>query len=137
MRLEPLYRIRFSYPEHYFLEGTEQLGFFFAEGRCDGVLTGRLRGMNHPRVRSSDDVYLPDFQGMIETDDGARLGFDIRGFGRPRGEGEREIVGTITHTTTDERYERLNAALCVLVAEAADREIRVEVAELIWEPLSN
>jgi hypothetical protein len=136
MRLEPLYRIRFAYPEHYRLEGTEQLGYFFAEGRCDGFLSGRFRGMNHPRVRRSDDVYLPDFQGVIETEDGARVGFDLRGFGRPRGDDEREIVGKITHVTGDERYARLNSALCVLVAEAMEKEIRVEVAELIWEPLS-
>jgi len=91
--------------------------------------------MNHPRVRRSDDVYLPDFQGVIETDDGARIGFDLRGYGRPR-DGEREIVGTIAHVTADERYERLNSAQCVLAAEAVGKEIRVEVAELVWEPLA-
>jgi hypothetical protein len=136
MRLEPLYRIRFSYPELYMLEGTEQQGYFFAEGRCEGFLTGRLRGMNHPRLRQNDDVYLPDFQGVIETDDGASIGFDIRGFGRPLGDGKREIVVTIAHVTGDERYARLNSALCVAVAQAGDEEVRAEVAELIWEPLS-
>jgi hypothetical protein len=134
MRLEPLYGIRFSYPEHYFVETSEQLGAFFAEGRCEGAITGRFRGMNHPRVRK-DDVYLPDFQGVIETDDGARLAFDIRGFGRRRDYG-REVVGTIAHATADERYARLNDALCVVAGEARDKEIRLEVAELIWEPLS-
>jgi hypothetical protein len=136
VRLQPLYRIRFSYPEHYRLDGTENLGYFFAEGRCDGALTGRFRGLNHPRVRAVDDVYLPSFQGVIETDDGARVGFDLRGFGRPRGEQEREIVASITHVTADERYARLNSSLCVVVAEAIGREIRAEVAELVWEPLS-
>jgi hypothetical protein len=134
MRLEPLYTIRFVYPEHYWLDGAEQAGYFFAEGRCEGYLTGRFRGMNHPRVRRSDDVYLPDFQGVIETDDGARIGFDLHGFGRPRGE-DREIVAAITHTTGDERYARLNSALCVLAGEAANKEIRLDVAELVWEPL--
>jgi hypothetical protein len=76
--------------------------------------------MNHPRVRT-DDVYLPDFQGVIETDDGARLVFDIRGFGRPRDYG-REVVGTIAHATADNRYGRLNDALCVFAGEARDKE---------------
>jgi hypothetical protein len=132
VRLEPLYRIVFSYPEHYYVDGPDFRGFFFAEGRCDGVLTGRLRGMNHPRLRP-DDVYLPDFQGVIETDDGAAVAFDVRGFGRPRDYG-REVIGTITHTTAHDRYSRLNDALCVFSGEAREREIRLEVAELIWEP---
>jgi hypothetical protein len=136
MRLEPLYTIRFAYPEHYLLDGAEIFGYLFAEGHCDGYLEGRFRGMNHPRVRRSDDVFLPDFQGVIETDDGARIGFDVRGYGRPRG-GDREIVGTIAHTTGDERYARLNSAQCVLAGEAIDKEIRIEVAELVWEPLGS
>ncbi|MFN2469826.1 MAG: DUF3237 family protein [Gaiellaceae bacterium] len=134
MRLEPLYRIRFSYPEHYFVEGSEFAGVFFAEGRCEGSLTGRFRGMNHPRLRP-DDVYLPDLQGVIQTDDGAAVAFDIRGFGRARDYG-REVVGTITHSCGDERYAHLNDALCVLSGEGRDREIRLEVAEVVWEPLA-
>jgi hypothetical protein len=132
VKLEPLYRIRFSYPEHYHVDGPDFRGFFFAEGRCDGRLTGRFRGMNHPRLRP-DDVYLPDFQGVIETDDGATLAFDLKGFGRARDYG-REVVGTITHSTADERYADLNDAFCVLAGEARKREIRLEVAELVSEP---
>lgn len=134
MRLEALYRIEFSYPEHYWLEESETAGYLFAEGRVEGYLTGRFRGMNHPRLRRSDDVYLPNFQGVILCDDGASVGFDLRGRARPRGE-DREIVGTIVHETGDPRYARLNSAQCVLAAEALDKVIRVEVAELVWEPL--
>jgi hypothetical protein len=131
LRLEPLYRIRFSYPEHYRVRGPDTLAFFFAEGRCDGAITGRFRGLNHPRLRH-DDVYLPDFQGVIQTDDGALIGFDLRGFGRPRSYG-REVVGTIFHLTRDDRYARLNDAVCVIAGEAREREILLEVAELVWE----
>ena len=134
MKLEPLYRIEFSYPEHYDVGGLEVRGVYFAEGRCNGYLTGRFRGMNHPRLRTEDDTYLPDFQGVIETEDGARVAFDLRGFGRPRDYG-REVVGTILHSTRDERYARLNDAVCVLAAEARDKVIRIEVAELVFEPL--
>ena len=83
MRLEPLYGVEFSYPEHYHVEGVDSLHAFFGEGRTSGFLTGRFRGMNHTR-RRVDDVYLPDYQGVIETDDGATVWFDYRGYGRPR-----------------------------------------------------
>jgi hypothetical protein len=134
MRLEPLYRVEFSYPEHYDVSGPEVRGVYFAEGRCDGELAGRFRGMNHPRLRVEDDAYLADFQGVIETDDGARIAFDIRGFGRAREYG-REVVGAVFHSTGDERYARLNDAVCVLAAEARDRVIRIDVSELIFEPI--
>ena len=69
MRLSPLYRVEFPYPEHYEIDGPDVGGIFLAEGRCEGALTGRFRGLNHPRLRF-DDVYLPNFQGVIETEDG-------------------------------------------------------------------
>jgi hypothetical protein len=132
VRLEPLYRIRFDYADHAYVRSPEFLGAFFADGRCEGALTGRFRGLNHPRV-AADDVYLPSFQGVIETDDGGAIGFDLHGFGRPRDYG-REVVGTIVHATADERYARLNDALCVVAGEARERDIRLEVAEVLWEP---
>ena len=54
MRLEPLYRIRFSYPESWAvgLDGGWQQMFFLAEGRCEGLVTGRFRGANFPRRRA-------------------------------------------------------------------------------------
>ena len=58
MRLEPLYRVEFSYPEHYDVGGPDVGGVFLAEGRCEGSVSGRFRGLNHPRLRA-DDVYLP------------------------------------------------------------------------------
>ena len=100
-------------------------------------LTGRFRGLNHPRLRP-DNVYLPDFQGVIETEDGAKIAFDYRGYGRPREYG-REIVGTAFHSTGDERYARLNDAVAVLTGKARTRErtLRLEIAELVFEPLAN
>jgi hypothetical protein len=131
LRLQPLYRVEFSYPEHYDIAGPDVGGIFVAAGRCEGALTGRFQGLNHPRLRP-DNVYLPNFQGVIETEDGARIAFDYRGYGRPRDYG-REIVGTAFHSTGDERYARLNDAVAVLTGEARDRVLRLEVAELVWE----
>ena len=50
MRLEPLYRVRFAYPESWAVglaNGWQQM-FFLAEGRCEGAVTGRFRGANFP-----------------------------------------------------------------------------------------
>ena len=97
MRLEPLYRISFAYPEHYFSRGPDTLGLFLAEGRVEGAVNGRFRGLNHARLRS-DDTYVPDFHGVIETDDGALLAFHLTGLARKVGYG-REVTGTIVHST--------------------------------------
>ena len=134
MRVSPLYRVEFSYPEHYEIDGPDVGGIFLAEGRCEGALTGRFRGLNHPRLRF-DDVYLPNFQGVIETEDGARIAFDYRGYGRARDYG-REVVGTAFHSTGDARYAHLNDAVAVLTGEARDRTIKLEIAELVFEPLA-
>jgi hypothetical protein len=57
MRLDPLYRMVFDYPHGWSValagEGTESHHLFFAEGRCDGRLSGPIRGANHPSVRTS------------------------------------------------------------------------------------
>jgi hypothetical protein len=133
LRLEPLYTVTFSYPEHYFTRGPDTLGLFFAEGRVEGQLSGRFRGANHARLRS-DDVYVPDFHGVIETDDGALLAFHLTGLARKVAYG-REVTGTIVHTTGSERYAHLNDAVCVLAGEARRHDIRLEVAEVRWEPV--
>ena len=72
---------------------------------------------------------------MIETDDGAKIAFDYRGYGRARDYG-REVVGTALHSTGDERYTRLNDAVAVLAGEARERTIKLEIAELVFEPLA-
>jgi hypothetical protein len=144
MRLESLYRVRFDYPEGWHVElegerGTESEHFFLAEGRCEGRIAGRFRGANHPH-RRVDLTYLPDFQGVIETDDGATLVFDLRGYGRAHPEARREVVGFVTHVSGDERYRWLNDVVCALAGEVRtsdDRtEIVLDVAELVWERLA-
>ena len=73
MRLEPLYRIRFTYPESWMIgldDGWEQ-HLFLAEGRCEGSISGRFRGANFPRRRGVAGPFRPDFRAVIETDDGA------------------------------------------------------------------
>ncbi|HYM96061.1 MAG TPA: hypothetical protein VET26_02060 [Candidatus Sulfotelmatobacter sp.] len=151
MQLKPLYTVRFLYPDGWDAAisgpfGTEEEDFFFAEGRCEGEISGRFFGANHPR-RRTDATDLMDFQGVIETDGGARLLFDYQGYGRGYGRpGRRQVVGTARHFSEHEAHKRLNDAICVIVGEVRrpdppparleQKDIRLvfDVAELIWEP---
>jgi hypothetical protein len=144
VRLENLYRATFWYPESWFVElegerGIESEHFFIAVGRIEGRIDGRLRGANHPH-RRTDLTYLPDYQGVIETDDGATIIFDYRGYGRAYPEPGRQVVGFATHVSGDERYTWLNDVVCAVAGEVQPgderTEIVLDVAELVWEPLA-
>jgi hypothetical protein len=142
VRLEPLYLVRFSYSGGWGADlagpdSVEGRFFFLAEGRISGL----FRGANHPN-RRSDGTFLPDFQGVIETDDGAEILFDYRGYGRAYPVGRRQIVTSATHLSEDERYRWLNDSLSVGVGEVRSQEdgpteLVVEWAELVWEPVSD
>ena len=136
MRLESLYKVRFTTPERWSVElsgesGSEAQSFLVAEGRCEGRVSGRFRAVNFPRTRV-DGALLPDFRGVVETDDGAALLFTLRGYFLPATGG---LVGSMTHVTADERYARLNDAVCAVAGEVRPSEVVLDVAELVWEPL--
>jgi len=147
MRLEPLYRIRFTYPEGWAvdLEGGWQQHFYLAEGACEGELTGRFRGANFPLRRTVDGPFRPDMRGVIETDDGATVLFAFSGYGRAYPAGARQIVGSALHVSDHPRYRRLNDTVCVCVGEVralavagrSSSQIVLDVAELVWEPIAS
>ena len=146
MRLEPLYVVRCSYSGGWGADlagsdSTEGLYFFLAKGRCEGRISGRLRGANHPS-RRGDGTFLPDFQGVIETDDGAEVLFDYRGYGRAYPAGRRQIVASATHVSEDERYRWLNDSLSVGVGEVRSQEdgpteLSIAWSEVVWEPITD
>jgi hypothetical protein len=147
MRLEHLYRIRFSYPEGWAvrLEGGWQQHLYVAEGRCEGSVTGRFRGANFPLRRTGEGPFRPDLRAVIETDDGATIMFELHGYGRAYPPGRRQIVGSAFHLSDDDRYRRLNDTVCACVGEVRepadpDREspdLVIDVAELVWEPIAD
>jgi hypothetical protein len=147
MRLEALYRVRFAYPEEWSieLEGGWQQHLFLAEGRCEGGISGRFRGANFPLRRTSEGPFQPDFRAVIETDDGATIMVDLRGYGRAFPIGRRQIVGSVLHLTDDPRYRRLNDVVCTCAGEVRaavdpdvdDADLVIDVAELIWEPIAD
>ena len=146
MRLEPLYRVRFSYAGGWSADladsdSAEGRFFFLAEGRCEGRISGLFRGANHPH-RRSDGTFLPDFQGVIGLDDEAEVLFDYRGYGRTYPVGRRQIVTSATHLSEAERYRWLNDSLSVGVGEVRSQEdepteLVIEWAEVVWEPISD
>ena len=147
MRLEPLYRVRFTYPESWSvrLDGGWQQMFFIAEGRCEGSVTGRFRGANFPRKVGADGPFRPDFRAVIETDDGAVIMVEWHGYGRAHPLDRRQIVGSVFHLADREPYRRLNDAVCVCAGEVraasdpgqAGPDLVMDVAELIWEPIAD
>lgn len=146
MRLEYLYRIRFTYPEAWSvtLEGGWEQHLFLAEGRCEGSVAGRFRGANHPFRRTSDGPFCPEMRAAIATDDGATILVDLQGYGRAYPAGRRQIVGSVRHASDSHPYRRLNDVQCVCVGEVrtsddpkGKSDLVVDVAELVWEPIAD
>jgi hypothetical protein len=118
---------------------SESQHFFLAEGRCRGRIQGRFSGVNHPR-RRGDGAYLPDFQGVIETEDGAVIFFDHHGYGRTYPPGLRQIVISGTHVSDHENYRWLNDSVAVGEGEVRALEeggvvLVIEWYEAVWEPV--
>ena len=105
MRLEPLYRLRFRYPESgKFRWPVTALLKASTSSSPRAVAAGnrrRSRGADHPRRRSDANLQA-EFQGVIEADDGATIFFDLRGYGRAYPIGRRQIVGSATHLSADD-----------------------------------
>jgi hypothetical protein len=147
MRLEPLYRIRFSYSDSWAvgLDGGWQQMFFLAEGRCEGSVTGRFRGANFPQKQGPAGPFRPDFRAVIETSDGATIMVEWHGYGRAYPPERRQIVGAMFHLADRAPYRRLNDVVCVSIGEVrapadpgqGEPELVVDVAELIWEPIAD
>ena len=146
MRLEPLYRVRFTYPQGWEveLEGGWQQHLYVAQGRCEGVISGRFQGMNFPQRRTENGPFCPDLRAVIDTDDGATIMFECHGYGRAYPQGRRQIVGSVLHLSDHGRYRRLNDVVCVCAGEVrtsddpneSSPQLVMDVAELVWEPVA-
>jgi uncharacterized protein DUF3237 len=144
VRLEPLYRVTFTTPEAWSAElegdaGTEGRSFLIAEGRSTGRLSARYRAANFPR-RRVDGALVPEFRGVLETDDGATILFEWQGLAPVTSSGMRRLLGSVTHITGHERYRWLNDRVGAVNGEVRPREgggfdVVFDVAEMIWEPI--
>ena len=145
MKTSHLYRMRFTYPEGWSVslagpESSESQHFFIAEGTCEGKLAGRLRASNHPR-RRGDGAFEPNFQGVIETVDGAVIYHECRGYGRAYPPGRRQIVVSGFHLSDHAKYRRLNDVVTVGTGEVRavspdSSELVIDWYEVVWEPVA-
>ena len=146
MRLEPLYTLTFTTPEAWSVEiaadtGIEGRGFLLAEGRSTGRLSARYRAANFPR-RRSDGALVPEFRGVLETEDGGAILFEWQGLAVLSDSGMRQLLGSLVHTTDDPRYRWLNDRVCAVEGEVRPRtdgsgfDVVLEVSEMVWEGLA-
>jgi hypothetical protein len=146
MRLELLYTVTFTTPEAWSVEVAEDAGiegrsFLLAEGRSTGRLSARYRAVNFPR-KGADAALVPDFRGVLETEDGATILFEWQGLAVLTDSSMRRLLGSFVHTTDDPRYRWLNDRVCAVEGEVRPRtdgsgsEVVFEVSELVWEGLT-
>jgi len=170
MKLKPLYTVRFFYPDGWEVilkdstqvesTTTEEEHFYFAEGKCEGSITGTFRAANHPH-RRVDKSFRMNMQGFIKTDDGATIMTDYRGYGRSfqrsqqlygkfaneKTKFRRQVIGAAWHVADREKYRWLNDTVCAIAGEVrvppeipsnklkqADVQLVFSVAEIDWEP---
>src|ERR687897_1842500 len=105
MRLELLYTVTFTTPEAWSVEvaadfGIEGRSFLLAEGRSTGLLSARYRAANFPRKRA-DGALVPEFRGVLETDDGGAILFEWQGLAVLGGAGTARVLGSLVHLTDD------------------------------------
>jgi hypothetical protein len=161
MQLKPLYTVRFRYPEGWEVKlkgeagdesaATEEEHFYFAEGKCEGKISGVFRAANHPH-RRIDKAFAMNMQGFIKTSDGALIMTDYKGYGRSTMMSSqkykfRQVVGAAWHVSDSDNYRWLNDVVCAIAGEVRrpadvpperlrqrDVELVFDVAELVWEP---
>ena len=138
MRLEPLFDLDLRYEGEYTVVrpygGRDGIGDAAGAGRAIGPrIEGAVRFSNNPRVRG-DGVLLPALDGVIATDDGARLVFSSTGLGK-KDEGGRKFRALLAMTleSDDERYAWLNDSLCVADATVVGRHVTMQVHRLLGE----
>ena len=121
MRLEQICVIELTYGGSGFHMarpyGNESgLGWGIGEGRVSGErLSGTVQWSNQPQ-RRGDGTMLPNARGVITTDDGAEVLFDLTGrtvFVELNGESAgRQLLMTLFESE-DERYSWLNNTVCI------------------------
>ena len=79
------------------------------DGRATGRLAGRIRGIDHARMRADGRIDL-DIHAVMETGDGRRIAFYADGVASPRaGEPVADLRENVRLTTAATEYAWVNA----------------------------
>jgi hypothetical protein len=140
MRLNKLCSMDLSYTDGFTLirpyDGDSGLGWGVGTGTVTGDrIRGTARWSNHPASRG-DGVMLPGVRGVIETDEGAEVIFDLSGrttwVDRDGVRTGRQLLMALFESEADD-YRWLNNTVC-MVEGAIDQEtlvIHFEVHECL------
>jgi hypothetical protein len=115
MQLVPLFEMVYRYVERHSVSlkgarGTDSTSWMFREGTISGErIRGGHKAMNKSVLRS-DNVVTPDIRGILTTDDGAEVYYEIRGYGIDI-DGFRNFTGSMYFLTDTEKYEWINTVV--------------------------
>jgi len=143
VRLEPLCTFDWSYDEDVRVKapgyvlvspygGEEGPAYGEGRGTARGRITGSVVWSNAPR-RRGDGRMLPNVRGLVTTDDGASVFFELRGrtfFGED-GVGRQNLVGWFE--AGDARYSWLNYVVCIAEGLIGEDEMQIRVYEGVLE----
>ena len=118
MKLVPLFEMTYKYTESVRIgpikgeQGADFLTWALREGTVTGERISRVhKAFNNPR-RRTDNVMVPDARGVITTDDGESIFYELHGYGIDL-QGVRHVTATIVYRTASEKYGWLNTAISV------------------------
>jgi hypothetical protein len=118
MKLVPLFEMVHKYVERHSVSlkgplGTDSTSWMFREGTISGErIRGGHKAMNKSVLRS-DNVVTPDIRGVLTTDDGAEVYYEVRGYGIDV-DGLRNFTGTMYFMTDAEKYAWINTVIGVM-----------------------
>lgn len=101
------------------LVGGDSIAFVYGDGVVAGDrLSGTLRRANRATHRA-DGVNIPDTHGVITTDDGANVFFDVRGLAAPPANGSfiRSVFSAMTFRTGSPSYLWINSVFAIAEAQ--------------------
>lgn len=138
--LEPLYRLQLSYVRAWSVHlggvhGGAGASYSVAHGTCHGHINGEFGGENRPQ-HGEDGSTIPDFSGVIVTEDGATITVETEAYRHTYLVDRRRMLVAVRHTTDDAHYARLNEANCigigeVTVGKTGRIDITLDVAEAV------
>ncbi len=112
------------------LASGDSLAWGLGEGTVAGRVRGTAKGTNAPRLRA-DGVNELNVSGVIRSDDGETVLYEVRGRSQPPhgGDGVRHIFGSMTFRTAADSYGWLNSICAVVEAEFGSGQIEYRVFE--------